>query len=131
VCLYFVVMLNKYCSYDIHVNTKINIKHGTDILLKMSNSQTKFINSSDFFILLLLLLLFIAILLVIYSYIHKTKHISAVYNVAIFCTYVYDKWFFFKKTFSIYSLELSAVCAQYPIYLFTVIPPFRDLPVLR
>jgi len=88
-------MLNKYCSYDIHTNNKINVKHSTDILLKIEQLTHEiyyfffFLLLFSFFIiiiillLLLLLLLFvITILLVIYNYIHETKHISEVYDVA-------------------------------------------------
>ena len=43
----------------------------------MSNSRKKSINSYD----LLLVVLFSSVILVIYNYIHETKHISEVYVV--------------------------------------------------
>jgi hypothetical protein len=78
VCLYFVVMLNNFCSYDIHVNIKININHGSDILLKMSNSRTKYINSSDFII-----IIYRHFIRYLQLYTQKI-HIATVYNVAAF-----------------------------------------------
>ena len=61
-----------------HAYNKLNIKHNTDILLKMSKSHKKCIKAYD---LLSLLLLLTTIILVIYNYIHETKHIPEVYAV--------------------------------------------------
>jgi uncharacterized membrane protein len=63
---------------------------------------------------------------------HRTKHISTVYNVAAFLylPFMVNVCIFSKEKFCIYKLQLSAVCAQYPICLFAVIASFRAVTVL-
>jgi len=124
-------MLNKYCSYDIHTNNKINIKHNTDILLKIRKSCTKCIISYDIIIIIFILLLCITIILVIHNHIHETKHISEVYDVAAILLFQFMTYwiFFFKKILYFYIRAFLSMCSV-TIWLFALIPWFHGFPVL-
>ena len=56
---------DKYCSYNIHANKKINIKHNTDILLKMSISHSKYIDSCDYIIIIIIIIVVVVVVVVV------------------------------------------------------------------
>ena len=87
-------------------------------------------------LLLLLLLLFIPITFKqgIYNYTSETHHVSRVYSVAalLYLQFVQQvmllrRW----NMFCTFTLLLSEVCVQFPIWLFVVVPRFRVVPVCR
>ena len=58
-CIYWLVMLIKYCWYDTHATTKINLKHTTNVLLKKLATQAYYtlIHMTYFIIIIIIIII--------------------------------------------------------------------------